>query len=176
MKTLSNNDLLTMQKSNRSPFCLKAVTPGFTMLELMFTIAIAATLLVIAVPSFSGLINSNNLITETNNLAADIGLARAEAVTRNQTVSIAAKTGGWGNGYQIQVTSSSEVIRDISPAKNAIAPVEANGINTISFDSTGRLVTALTVFNICKAAGEEGRTISIAPTGRLSIAELATCT
>ncbi len=176
MKTASNNELLNMQKHNRRPFYIQANTYGFTLIELMITIAVAAILLVVAVPSFSGLLNSNNLITETNNLAANIGLARAEAVKRNETISIAAKTGGWANGYEIQVTSSSEVIRDISPAKNTIAPTEASGINTISFNNTGRLVTALTVFTICKASGEEGRTISIALTGRLSIAPLATCT
>ncbi len=59
---------------------------GFTLIELMVTIAIAAILLGVGVPSFTNMIVGNRLATQTNELISGINLARSEAVKRNRTV------------------------------------------------------------------------------------------
>lgn len=56
---------------------------GFTLIELMITIAVAAVLLVIAVPSFTNIINSNRLTTAANEAVGALNLARMEAIKRN---------------------------------------------------------------------------------------------
>ncbi|HKU17780.1 MAG TPA: GspH/FimT family pseudopilin [Candidatus Saccharimonadales bacterium] len=59
---------------------------GFTLVELMVAIAVAAILLVIAVPSFTTAINSNRLTSTANALIGSLNAARMEAVQRNAPV------------------------------------------------------------------------------------------
>jgi type IV fimbrial biogenesis protein FimT len=58
-------------------------TRGFTMVELMVTIAVAAILLAVAIPSFESVINSNRLATASNEMMAALQTARMESVRRN---------------------------------------------------------------------------------------------
>ena len=56
---------------------------GFTMVELMVTVAVAATLLMIAVPSFRSMLATNQLNTAANELVGGLSEARMEAIQRN---------------------------------------------------------------------------------------------
>ena len=58
---------------------------GFTLVELMITIAVAAVLLVIAVPSFRNITNSNRLTTAANTMVNALNTARMEAIKLNAT-------------------------------------------------------------------------------------------
>lgn len=76
---------------------------GFTLIELMVTVSIAAILLGIAIPSFTSTITSNRLTTNANELVSALNLARSEAVKRGQHV-VVKKTGtNWENGWQVFV-------------------------------------------------------------------------
>lgn len=76
---------------------------GFTLLELMVTVAIASVLVGIAIPSFTSLISSNRLTTYANELVTTLNLARSEAVKRGQHV-VVLKTGvNWEKGWQLFV-------------------------------------------------------------------------
>ena len=59
---------------------------GFTLMELMVTIAIAAILVGIAIPSFTSIIVSNRLTTSANELVTALNLARSEAVKRGMRI------------------------------------------------------------------------------------------
>jgi type IV fimbrial biogenesis protein FimT len=61
---------------------------GFTLLELMIVVAIAAILMGIAIPSFMEAIRSNRLTTYANELVTALNLARSEAVKRGLTVAV----------------------------------------------------------------------------------------
>ena len=61
---------------------------GFTIVELMLTIAVAAVILSIGVPSFQGLMERNQLTSGINQFISSMSLARSEAIKRNQRVSI----------------------------------------------------------------------------------------
>ncbi|PKM34904.1 MAG: general secretion pathway protein GspH, partial [Gammaproteobacteria bacterium HGW-Gammaproteobacteria-10] len=52
---------------------------GFTLIELMMTIAIGAIILTLGIPSFMETIRSNRLTTRTNELLTSLNLARSEA-------------------------------------------------------------------------------------------------
>lgn len=56
---------------------------GFTLIELMVTIALLAILLALATPSFTSIINSNRLASHANEFVASLQTARMEAVRRN---------------------------------------------------------------------------------------------
>lgn len=59
---------------------------GFTLVEMMVAVAVLSITLVIAVPSFTGLINNNRLTSQANELIAAFILARTEAIKQNQFV------------------------------------------------------------------------------------------
>lgn len=65
---------------------------GFTLIELLITIAVAAILIMVAVPSFTNIIVSNKLTTTANDLVGSINLARMEAIKRNATTQVCANT------------------------------------------------------------------------------------
>lgn len=56
---------------------------GFTLVELLITMAVAVVLIVIAVPSFKSLTLANKLTTTANDIVNAIHVARMEAVKRN---------------------------------------------------------------------------------------------
>jgi type IV fimbrial biogenesis protein FimT len=67
---------------------------GFSLLELMITITVAAILLVIAVPSFRDVIHRNQVSSASNEILASLAYARTEAITRGQLVSICPSADG----------------------------------------------------------------------------------
>jgi type IV fimbrial biogenesis protein FimT len=64
--------------------------PGFTLLELMITLAVAAILLGLAVPNFSEMIRNNRLTSSANDLLRATQVARSEAVKRQSWVVVCA--------------------------------------------------------------------------------------
>lgn len=67
---------------------------GFTLMELLVTLAIMALLLALAMPSFKSSIDSNRRTTYANQLVEDLNLARSEAIKRNKKVVVCASSGG----------------------------------------------------------------------------------
>lgn len=59
---------------------------GFTLLELMIVVAVAAVILALGVPSFQSVINSGRISGAANELVAALQQARMEAVRTNRRV------------------------------------------------------------------------------------------
>ena len=74
---------------------------GFTLVELLITIAVAAILLTIGVPSFQYAMQSSRIATQTNELVTGLQTARGEAVRRNREVTLQPIDGDWLDGFEI---------------------------------------------------------------------------
>lgn len=59
---------------------------GFTLTELMTTVALLSVLVSLAIPSFRNMMAGNRLISQSNEFIGAINYARSEAITRNSTV------------------------------------------------------------------------------------------
>ncbi len=69
-----------------------ARTSGFTMIELLMTIAIGSIVMALAIPSFRYVTNSNRIAAEINGLLGDLQFARSEAIKDGQSVSVCVST------------------------------------------------------------------------------------
>ena len=67
---------------------------GFTLIELMVTIAVVALLAAVAAPAMVTLMNSNRLSSTAGELTAALQLARAEAVRRSAPVTLCGSADG----------------------------------------------------------------------------------
>lgn len=80
---------------------------GFSLIELMVVIAIAAVLATLAVPSFQGMIASSNLTSTTNDLIATLARAKSDAIRRGKRVTVCMSadgmtcntSGDWAQGW-----------------------------------------------------------------------------
>ncbi len=80
---------------------------GMTMIELMVTLAIAAILVVLAIPSFERTTRNALLATSANDLSTSLSMARAQAIKARRNVRICPTSNntscdagaGWSNGW-----------------------------------------------------------------------------
>ena len=61
---------------------------GFTLIELVVTMAVLAILVTLATPSFTSIMNNNRLTSNANEMLTTLQSARMEAVRRNARVVI----------------------------------------------------------------------------------------
>tara|TARA_R110000751_G_scaffold57786_3_gene122444 strand:- start:248 stop:772 length:525 start_codon:yes stop_codon:yes gene_type:complete len=74
---------------------------GFTLVELLTTVALLTVLISLGVPSFARLVDDHRLDVAREQLARSIQQTREEAVRRNQPVTMAPKGGHWNGGWQV---------------------------------------------------------------------------
>lgn len=72
----------------KAPDQVTARSAGFTLLELMITVAVLAIGVGIGIPSFQDMMRRNRLATQTNTFVGAFALARSEAVKRGVRVTL----------------------------------------------------------------------------------------
>jgi len=65
---------------------------GFTLIEVLTVITIAAILMALGIPSFQYVTNANRISGEVNGLLGDMQYARSEAIKEGQTVTVCSST------------------------------------------------------------------------------------
>lgn len=135
---------------------------GFTLIELMVTLAVAAIVLGIAIPSFNQTMRNNSSSALGSELAGALNYARSEAVKRAKRVSICASNDGatclaadnWEEGWLVFIDDAAAdntaavtvgiVLRywsDVNPlaviSAQQIGP--STNVSFVRFNSTGAL-------------------------------------
>lgn len=156
---------------------------GFSIIELMVTIAIAAIVLMLAVPSFTRAIDQGKFTSASNELITAMNFARNEAMRRSRPVSVRMNTGGWIDGWTAFVDPDRNGVigppTDLLRAGNATPAVQitggAGGLEAnVLFDSRGRRLTnpgaPFVEFLVHKsgASSDQRRWVCIAENGRIA--------
>ncbi|MFB2685292.1 GspH/FimT family pseudopilin [Shewanella mangrovisoli] len=137
-------------------------TAGFTLVELLVTIAIIGILASIALPSYRDLIARESLTSTANELISSYKFARGEAIKRNQAVTLeATEDGRW------LVISNQEQLKVFSPSNRGVS---MDGFNTLNINATGN--TTKTQMSLENTQGET-LNLCILPSGQSYLQEAA---
>ena len=167
---------------------------GFTLIELMVTVSIAAIVLTLGVPSYTRMIENNRMSTQTNEFVGFLNLARSEAVKRGTRVTVCKSSDGatcsgsgdWEQGWIVFVDSNNNATADEG------APIAVHsdlGDSSLSGNSAvasyvsfvGAGVTQLVsgafqagTFTLCPGLADvDGRSIVVSRTGRLTVSKVS---
>jgi len=103
----------------------RLVSHGFTMIELMVTIVVAAILVALAVPSFRTYTAKKKVEGALAELATDLQFARSEAVSRNTNVRVTTNS----NCYAVHLASAA------ANASCVVTPTSAS-LRTVTLEDT----------------------------------------
>ena len=156
---------------------------GFTLLELMTALAVAAVLIAVGVPQLRDLTIQQRITGAAQDLHIDLALARNEAVTRATNVTVcpsadlvACTNDGWGNGRLVFIDTNGNGSVDVGELVVKQSQALAAGLTAtpgagfVTFNSRGQ--TAALTIGICQS-GYVGRNIDIKSTGHASVVTLA---
>jgi type IV fimbrial biogenesis protein FimT len=118
---------------------------GYTMVELIITVAVGSVLLMVAVPTFFWVTNSNRIAAEINGLLGDLQFARGEAVKEGQSVTVCVSTNGttcagtntWQSGWIVFSTANNVPLRVQNTFTSTDTFVASNAVGTITFNRDG---------------------------------------
>ncbi len=152
---------------------------GFTVIELMLTVVIAAVLAAIAVPSFNDLILSTRIKNGASDIYGALVLARSEAIKRSTNVTVTPKTGGWVNGWKVEVVVSGTTTllreQDVLSKLKVECPLATNCADTLTFQRNGRLTSTATTSIVVDDATPPAtrrvplRCVSISVSGQVNV-------
>ncbi len=164
--------------------CVMSKQWGFTLVEVMVSIAVIAVIVVFAFPAMQLMQANSRMASVANDLAADLKNARSRAIVTRSNITFSANTGGWSNGWSasFQVNQSDSSNQKVSvlvleklqlPAgisvTQSVSPLTFNGATGRVADSSNASVDV--VFRVCdtKISKETGSNVLLNRFGRVLI-------
>lgn len=141
---------------------------GFTLMELMVTISIAAILMTIAIPSFIDFVRNNRLTAQANDFVLALTYAKSEAVKRGVRVTVCSRQNDtscagsttWDSGWLVfvdangngSIDTGEEILRVRSPLEGGNTLRSGSG-QRVTFQSTGYSPGFNNTFRLCDVRG-----------------------
>jgi type IV fimbrial biogenesis protein FimT len=168
---------------------------GFSLIEVIVVLTIAAILLTIAGPALQKFVASNRLTAQVNDLMADINLARSEAIKRNTASGLCASTSGtscttggnWANGWLVYYNNSGTnvvlKVHESLTGNNSLSAIQTDvsssttaSVDTVAYGKSGAFASqAFTYqFTVCDPKRGQSRIIDISVLGQTSVSS-STC-
>jgi type IV fimbrial biogenesis protein FimT len=140
---------------------------GFTLIELMTVIAVAAILAMVAVPSFLKIIATQRLRSAASNLQVALLVTRSESLKRNANIQLAPTTPPqWKTGWRVLNLADNSVIS----AYPAVPAFSIAGPAAVTYLPSGRIAaTADATFKIYSDKIADVRCVTITLTGMPSV-------
>lgn len=158
---------------------------GFTLIELMLTLAVAAVLTTVALPSLADLLARTRSLDYEASIADTLRQARATAVLRNQRVLVCPSSDGrrcatgfdWRRGWIVgadadhdgQPDPEAPLLASLAVAPHGTNVVTSSGRSRIVFQPTGSAGGSNARFTVCHAHARKGRSVIIANSGRVRL-------
>ena len=152
---------------------------GFTLVELMITIAILGLVASFAGPAFQQMISNNKVVAKANDLRTALAFARTEAIRRGEGITLAPIDGSnWNLGMHLGLSSQFENNRLKSGLK-PLRVVESNARHfsmavakdRIEFNGRGFVSSPIKI-DLCDNASsklKDGRSIVVEVSGKVSV-------
>jgi type IV fimbrial biogenesis protein FimT len=158
-----------------------AVLRGFTLVELMVTLAVAAVLAMVAVPGMTQLFRSARLSTQTDQLVSALNLARLEAVKRRVDMQLcgaannmsepynctSATAADWTNKWVIVPQGGGSVMRYFDVKTGLTLTTAPAATTSVTFNGTIGSAAAAASFILC-VSGEREQQVDVALSGHVS--------
>lgn len=159
---------------------------GFTLIELMITVAVLTVTLTLAAPAFTDLIRDNRLISNVYAVRAILGLARSEAIARRMPVVVCGTTDGlacnkdtdWSSGYLALMGVDQDAAVDAgNPGRSRLHWEDRSNTsvtvsysrNVVVYDDMGSALGSAGTFVFCDSRGAaKARGLILSNAGSLS--------
>lgn len=158
---------------------------GFTLVELMVTLAIGAIILAFGVPSFQSMMRTNRAATQANEFTSAINLARSEAAKRGRNMVLCPSsnqtscTGGtdWAAGWLLFIdTNNNDTLDGAEQVFRVWSQLSGNptftGPTNVSYRPTGDITGSSASFGY--SIDEKSQAICINAVGRSHVEKDAT--